>query len=97
MSYNSEKCGCHHVCEFTIPIKLHIPITIEPCVNILPVPFSEEKIPVVLEPDIYVAPKVGATETVCLPQNGYKREVILEEIIEKAVIEQETIKVIEDR
>ncbi|NJL78109.1 MAG: hypothetical protein HC917_03405, partial [Richelia sp. SM2_1_7] len=39
-------------CEFTIPIKLNVPITINTTVYINPVPITKQILPVVIEPDL---------------------------------------------
>jgi hypothetical protein len=66
--------NCEHypnACEFTIPIKLNIPIFIEPTLVIKPVEPVREKLQVHLEPDVYLRPEVTASAPVCIPQNGY--------------------------
>jgi hypothetical protein len=72
-TYNSEdNCGYYpNVCEFTVPIKLNVPILIEPQPIIKPVTPVREKVQVHLEPDIYLKSEVTATPPVCIPQNGY--------------------------
>ncbi|MBP5976206.1 hypothetical protein HW132_26615 [Brasilonema sp. CT11] len=75
-TYNSEdNCGYYpNVCEFTVPIKLNVPILIEPKLVIQPVTPVREKIQVHLEPDICLKSEVTATPPVCVPQNGYSKQ-----------------------
>ncbi len=61
-------------CEFTIPIKLNIPIEIEPQLVMKAPPCAHQKLPVYLEPDIYLEPEVQARQPVCLTQNGYHKQ-----------------------
>ncbi|HEY9698829.1 MAG TPA: hypothetical protein V6D10_16310 [Trichocoleus sp.] len=61
-------------CEYTIAIKLNVPIFLEPHVLVRPAPCVKQKFPVYLEPDIYLQPEVQAAPPVCIPQNGYRRE-----------------------
>ncbi|MCC5636980.1 hypothetical protein LC593_14135 [Nostoc sp. CHAB 5844] len=65
-------------CEFTIPIKLNIPIDIYPIVNVHPAPAKQEKLPVYLQPDLFLTPQVLAQPQKCdsLPENGqeYNRQ-----------------------
>ncbi|NJM69940.1 MAG: hypothetical protein HC862_06760 [Scytonema sp. RU_4_4] len=62
-----------NTCEFTVPIKLNIPIFIEPTLAIKPVEPVREKVHVHLEPDIYLKSEVTADPPVCIPQNGYSK------------------------
>jgi hypothetical protein len=58
-------------CEFTIPIKLNIPVFLEPYTFIKPTPCIKQTLPVHLEPAIFVEAEVQATPPVCLPQYDY--------------------------
>ncbi|MBW4478973.1 MAG: hypothetical protein KME54_19475 [Tolypothrix brevis GSE-NOS-MK-07-07A] len=62
---NTNNCAC----EFTIPIKLNIPITINPQVYITSVPSIKQRLPIFLEPDLLLEPEVRAKSPVCYPQN----------------------------
>ena len=68
-TYNSESYP--NACEFTVAIKLNVPIFIEPTLLIKPVEPVREKVHVHLEPDIYLNSEITATPPVCVPQNGY--------------------------
>ncbi|MBW4630012.1 MAG: hypothetical protein KME49_32010 [Brasilonema octagenarum HA4186-MV1] len=70
-TYNPEYYP--NACEFTVPIKLNVPIFIEPTVAIKAVEPVTEKVRVHLEPDIYLRPEVAAAAPVCIPQNGYNK------------------------
>ncbi len=74
-TYNSEyNCECYpNVCEFSVPIKLNVPILIEPKLSIKSIEPAREKINVHLEPNIHLRSEVAATPPVCVPQNGYDR------------------------
>ena len=72
-----SKDNCEYypnACEFTIPIKLNVPICIEPTLFINSVEPVREKLHVHLEPDIYLKPEVTATPPVCVPQNGHNKQ-----------------------
>ena len=71
-TYNPEYYP--NACEFTVPIKLNIPIFIEPTLAIKAVEPVKEKVRVHLEPDIYLESEVTATPPVCVPQNGYSKQ-----------------------
>jgi hypothetical protein len=71
-TYNSEYYP--NACEFTVPVKLNIPIFIEPMLIIKPVEPVREKVQVYLEPDVYLNPEVTAAAPVCVPQNGYPKQ-----------------------
>ncbi|MBP5977432.1 hypothetical protein HW132_33140 [Brasilonema sp. CT11] len=71
-TYNAENYP--NVCEFTVPIKLNVPIFIEPTLIIKPVEPVREKVSVHLEPDIYLRPEVAAAAPVCVVQNGYNKQ-----------------------
>ncbi|MCC5606975.1 hypothetical protein LC612_09300 [Nostoc sp. CHAB 5834] len=71
-TYNPE---CYpNACEFTVAIKLKVPIFIEPTLLIKPVEPVREKVHVHLEPDIHLRPEVTEAAPVCVPQNGYARQ-----------------------
>ncbi|KAF3890542.1 MULTISPECIES: hypothetical protein [Nostocales] len=70
-AYNVE--SYHNCCEFTVPIKLNIPIHIEPTVAIKTPNDVREKLNIHVEPDIYLKPEVKAVQPVCHPQNGYEK------------------------
>ena len=59
-------------CEFTFPIKLNVPITINPQVYINPVPMKKQTLPVFLQPDLMLESEVKAKPPVCYSQNGYE-------------------------
>ena len=69
----SETNSYTSYCEFTVGIKLNVPIVINPIVSITPTPALEQKLPVYLAPDFYLKPEVSAKAPVCLPQNGYNQ------------------------
>ncbi|QDL10689.1 hypothetical protein DP114_24790 [Brasilonema sennae CENA114] len=75
-TYKSESNSEYYpnACEFTVPIKLNVPIFIEPTLIIKPVEPVREKVRVHLEPDIYLRPEVAAAAPVCIPQNGYNKQ-----------------------
>ena len=56
-------------CEFTVPIKLNVPITINPQVCINHVPLTKQIVPVVLQPDLMLEPEVKAKAPQCFPQS----------------------------
>ncbi|EAW35840.1 hypothetical protein [Lyngbya sp. PCC 8106] len=64
----------NHGCEFTVPITLNVPITINPVLFIKPVAPMKENLHAHLDANIHLSPEVAAAKPVCLPQNGYKRE-----------------------
>ncbi|GAA6623155.1 hypothetical protein [Scytonema sp. NUACC26] len=61
-----------NVCEFTVPIKLNVPIYIEPTVAIKAPNAVREKVAVYLESDINLSPEVKALPPVC-NKNGYDK------------------------
>lgn len=72
-------------CEFTIPIKLNIPITIHPQVYIIPVSSAKQKLPIFLEPDLFLEPEVRANSPVCYPQdNCQPKQLPAQEILQSA-------------
>jgi hypothetical protein len=70
MATNQPNYPNYCECEFTIPIKLNVPITISPQVYITPVPSIKQRLPIFLEPDLLIEPEVRANSPVCYPQNG---------------------------
>ncbi|MBW4512240.1 MAG: hypothetical protein KME64_37970 [Scytonematopsis contorta HA4267-MV1] len=60
-------------CEFVIPIKLRVPVDIYPEVNIHPVHREQAKLPVYLQPDIFLTPEVLAMpqDCKCLPEKEH--------------------------
>ncbi|MEL7036294.1 MAG: hypothetical protein AAFO04_11830 [Cyanobacteria bacterium J06592_8] len=74
MTYTQEHQN-HCECEFTIPIKLNVPITINSHVYINQVPVTKQTLPVFIQPDLMLEPEVKAKTPVCYPQNGYKTQV----------------------
>ncbi len=62
-----------NACEFTIPIKLNIPVEIEPTLLIKTPNSVRERLRVYLEPDVYLKPEVSARPPVCLPASGYNK------------------------
>ncbi len=52
-------------CEFTVPIKLNVPITINTQVEINHVPVAKQTLPVVLQPDLMLEPDVTAKAPDC--------------------------------
>ncbi|QDL17035.1 hypothetical protein DP113_24700 [Brasilonema octagenarum UFV-E1] len=75
-TYKSESNSEYYpnACQFTVPIKLNVPIFIEPTLAIKAVEPVREKVNVYLEPDIYLQSEVTATPPVCVPQNGYNKQ-----------------------
>ncbi|MEC4815018.1 MAG: hypothetical protein SAK29_17325 [Scytonema sp. PMC 1069.18] len=68
-TYNPEY---QDACEFTIPIKLNIPVEIEPTLLIKTPNSVRERLCVYLEPDVYLKPEVSARPPVCLPPSNYQ-------------------------
>ena len=88
MSYAQNHTNQNYCeCEFTIPIKLNIPITIDSPVYINPVPVTKQKLAVVIEPDLLLAPEVRGKAPQCYPQNGYgDKNVQNKDVMESAEI-----------
>ncbi len=61
-------------CEFTIPIKLNVPIEIEPKVLMKAPQAVKQKVPVHLEPDLYITPELQAEAPVCVTKNGHDKQ-----------------------
>ncbi|MEB3216534.1 MAG: hypothetical protein VKN72_09925 [Nostocales cyanobacterium 94392] len=69
MTYTQNHANQNYCeCEFTIPIKLNVPITINTTVYINPVPITKQILPVVIEPDLLLEPGVRAKAPACYPQ-----------------------------
>lgn len=64
---------CANICEFTVPIKLKVPILIEPIAVVKTVEPVREKVHIHLESDLYLSPAVTATPAICVLPNGYSR------------------------
>ncbi|MCC5636981.1 hypothetical protein LC593_14140 [Nostoc sp. CHAB 5844] len=73
MTYPNTNCT---PCEFTIPIKLNVPIDIYPLVNVHLAPAKQEKLAVYLQPDLFLIPEVLALPQKCeyLPENSYYKQ-----------------------
>ncbi|MBW4567139.1 MAG: hypothetical protein KME31_03670 [Tolypothrix carrinoi HA7290-LM1] len=69
MATNQPNSANYCECEFTIPIKLNVPITISPQVYVTPVASIKQRLPIFLEPDLLLSPEVRAKAPVCYPQN----------------------------
>ncbi|MBV6626246.1 MAG: hypothetical protein KI793_25490 [Rivularia sp. (in: Bacteria)] len=68
MSYAQNHTNQNYCeCEFTVPIKLNIPITIDSPVYVNPVPITKQKLPVFIEPDLVLEPEVRAKTPICYP------------------------------
>jgi hypothetical protein len=76
----SESCHPYYdqACEFVVPIKLVVPIFLEPKVLVKST-CIRESLQVILQPEIYLEPQVNANSPVCLNQNGYSPEMLLVE------------------
>ncbi|BAZ16507.1 hypothetical protein NIES4071_83840 [Calothrix sp. NIES-4071] len=70
MTYANQTNQNYCECEFTVPIKLNIPITINSQVRINAVPVTKQKLPIFIEPDLLLEPEVRANAPVCYPQDG---------------------------
>ena len=71
-NYSQEN---HCECEFTIPIKLNVPITINSQVYINHVPKTKQTLPVVIQPDLILEPEVKDKPPTCYPKiNGYESQ-----------------------
>jgi hypothetical protein len=61
-------------CEFTVSIKLNVPIFLEPQVLVKKAPCVKQTLPVHLEPEIFIESEVRANPPVCIPQNYHTCE-----------------------
>ncbi|WP_416671840.1 hypothetical protein [Egbenema bharatensis] len=59
-------------CEYVVPVKITVPLFVEPKVFIKTPPCVREKVFVYLEPEINLEPQVKANRPVCTPQNGHQ-------------------------
>lgn len=77
----SNACSYEHyyeqACEYVVPVKLVVPMFLEPKVYVKS-DCVREKIHVSLEPEIHLEPEVKASHPVCAPQNGYGHSYALE-------------------
>jgi hypothetical protein len=80
MSYSCYDDYYEQACEYVVPIKLVVPVFIEPKVFTQSV-CTREKIQVTLEPEIYLEPEVRAKQLTCIPQNGYHQTALAAETI----------------
>jgi hypothetical protein len=62
-------------CEFVVPVKLTVPLFLEPELYVKPTHCVRETVQVYLEPEIYLEPEVKAAAPTCIPQ-GYSPEVL---------------------
>ena len=74
-TYNDPNCNSKP-CEFTIPIKINVPVQIYPQMQIMhgSYPAIPEKLPVYLNPEVLLQPHVLSkqAECECIPeQNGH--------------------------
>ncbi len=78
MSAYGHDCPTNEGCTFEFPIKLNIPITINPKLAINSVRPTQENLDVYLQTNVHLSPKVDANQPDCEPcllENGYhKRE-----------------------
>jgi len=76
----SESCSYHpyydQACEFVVPIKLIVPIFLEPQVLVKST-CVRESLQVILQPEIYLEPEVSTNRPACVPQKGYAQEALL--------------------
>jgi hypothetical protein len=68
-------------CEYVVPVKLVVPVFVEPKVYIQPA-CAREKIQIALEPELFLQPEVRASQPACFPQNGYQRAALAAESME---------------
>lgn len=86
MTYNQNDVNQNYCeCEFTVPIKLNVPITINSQVHINPVAATKQKLPIFMEPDLILEPEVRAKAPVCYPQNGYENKHLKDEDVMQSV------------
>ncbi|AFY58570.1 hypothetical protein Riv7116_6221 [Rivularia sp. PCC 7116] len=82
MTYSQNHTNQNYCeCEFTIPIKLNIPITIDSPVYVNPVPITKQKLPVFIEPDLVLEPEVRAKAPVCYPDSQQKLPYSKQEVL----------------
>jgi hypothetical protein len=66
-------------CEYVVPIKLVVPVFLEPKVYVQSSGCIREKIQVSLEPELHLEPEVKASHPICAPQNGYSKAALVAE------------------
>ena len=62
-------CYKHHydqACEYVVPVKLVVPVFVEPKVYVQST-CAREKIQVTLEPELFLQPEVKASNPICTP------------------------------
>jgi hypothetical protein len=70
----SYDCYYEKACEFTVAIKLNVPIFLEPQVLVKKAPCVKQSLPVHLEPEIFIESEVRANPPVCIPQTCHPCE-----------------------
>ncbi len=76
MSTYNYDCPTNEGCTFEFPIKLNIPVIINPTLAIKPVPSTKENLDVYLETNVHLSPKVDANQPDCNPcllENGHHK------------------------
>lgn len=68
-------------CEYVVPVRLVVPLFIEPKVFTQSV-YTRERIQIALEPEILLEPEVRAKQTACIPQNGYHKPALTAESLD---------------
>jgi hypothetical protein len=68
-------------CEYVVPVRLVIPMFIEPKVFTQSA-CTREKIQIALEPEILLEPEVRAKQPACISQNGYHKPALAAESID---------------
>jgi hypothetical protein len=79
----SQSCSCNdyyddykdQACEYTIPIKLIVPIFLEPKVLTQTTCFRDS-VQIYLQPEIHLEPEVRSQPATCLPQDHYHQDVL---------------------
>ena len=73
MTYTQEYSHQNYCeCEFTVPIKLNVPITINSEVYLNKVSPIKQTLPVFINPDLVLEPEVKAKALACHRQSEYK-------------------------
>ncbi|PSB16803.1 hypothetical protein C7B76_11020 [filamentous cyanobacterium CCP2] len=67
---------CTQACEYVVPLKIVVPIFLEPKVFVKASTCLREKVHVFLEPELHLAPEVKANQPICTPQIDCSKEVI---------------------
>ena len=65
-TYDYSEYNCE--CEFEFPIKLNVPVTINPILSIKPVAPVKQDLDAILDTNLKISPEVGATKPTCLPK-----------------------------